>query len=364
MTRPWPDPSLLLPETDQAQAGSLVFFRPGRYVLKDSLHFAYKQDLFLLGLDRPEIFVSSGKAVVHLEHVQRARLEGLYMNHHRAAVSFYAEVASECGAFMLDPRLHDSTVLELDGGSGISVVNSELEGSGFIGIRAENTRKLRLIDSIIHDTVSYAIELTASDARLQNTLLYDVGRSSFHTYDNSYDDGPCYGPRKSVYVHWLISGQWRDVRHGWTNEANKCLVGGYSGWGWTVPPQPVKVFNTAVRVTDGSTLEIEKSTVHVPQPFPSSHFAEVGAQSSIQVSKSLISAGTRDSKLISDGTLSITDSCLQVSTSDAGNVAGWKPNFLSPPEGVTFDSALTLGDVCIKRGAKLANGRIRPTKKP
>ena len=254
------DPDLLSAErTDEipleAPPRTVLLVPPGRFVLQQGLRLrGARQVALLAGPDR-EIFARSGQAVMAVTDSEDVLLWGLYLNHHEVDVDGYRVDRDDCIYAQYHPRIKSSDVLDILDSKRVSVRRSDLEGTGFIGVKLVRSQDVLIADTVIHDCISAGIHLEGSQPVLaQNVLLYRIGARAF----------------RMKYTCLPLVGA--DCK------GSDAIKYGYPAFAAT--------FKTAVFVDAGSALTLSRATVVVPEPLARSQAFEVEGR--LVVEESLI----------------------------------------------------------------------------
>lgn len=317
----------------------LLFFRAGRYLLDDTFDIQGADGLALVAEPGAELFSERGKAVVRISASKRVLIHGMYMNHYAPTLGKGYHVRSiesmgeDCAdAYLYQPRIKRSNVVEILKSSQVSVRSSELMGSGFIGILAKGSKGIHIEETVLHDCISEGIRLESSVAVAHNVLVFDTGNKAFK--------GKCRGED----CGWARGGRFKRFKS----------------------PR----FVTAVTVDSKSTLTATRSTFINAEPLDDSRIFHVGGTLFL---KDSVVVHPRAAVVVpkrTKGTVTVADSCLTAKAlPETVARAGWVRfgqaiGFPSPVAGQVFVNEPSLPPECAEYGARLPKNIVPVHLKP
>ncbi|TNF37359.1 MAG: hypothetical protein EP329_03325 [Deltaproteobacteria bacterium] len=230
----------------EAPARAVLLVQPGRYVLQQGIRLRGRRELALVAGPEVEIFARSGQAVLAVSNSQDLLLWGLYLNHHEIDTSGFRVDRNDCLYDRYHPRIKESDVVDVIDSRGVTIRRSDLEGTGFIGVKAVRSRDVVVADTVIHDCISAAIHLEDSALVANNVLIYRVGARAYRTKFKCIpgNDALCKNTSPQQYGFSLYSA----------------------------------TFKTAVFVDPASSLSMARATVVVPEALKRSQAFEIEGQ--------------------------------------------------------------------------------------
>lgn len=166
---PTPPPLTLQQQIDFAAPGSTVVIPPGDHVLDEPLRVDGRSDLTITAA-KPRtvrlLVTDSDAPVVYIIGSSNIRLENLYMRHEIPEPEYICHGA----------------VVEIEGSHGIVVRNSELNGSGAVGVRARQVTGLTIVHCYIYDNTWTAFQLTEVREALIKANVVQDNANMMHAY--------------------------------------------------------------------------------------------------------------------------------------------------------------------------------------